>query len=570
MNIEDITYDDTKLEDLNFFWTKSGVPCFIADRDNMEETIENLGFNIYYMICNTATDRKVETKNVGYGAAPATSTVTYVTDLSTNVVKVVNNFVGRSVSIVKDEDLYDFHVTREDAEYSLPPIPHDIVTKLDEFFRLVEAQHGTESIVLLTFDPSKDDSSGWGVLVPDQVNTAVHCKYDAESIVDQKPEDVMIVGSVHSHPNMAAYASGTDHADQADFDGLHITYGWQKSVNGGATQYHIEMQIGGAIWTLKPEDVFEDFIFAKDPDPEVVEWSQKVKKVSPPTGGAKPTHLTPQSSTPPQTTTTPQVGSTQAGPTTDYKPVGDPSFQEYPSEIFAEAVKSNEALFIVEVDAFSPTKFCYSCSTMLDKADLDQRVCSVCDIMLCDMADPINSLLLGAKKYLELRNKPVNMDYYIWSADDEGAETFAKINTKSSSDYDSTSLSLIKDNSFEQYPISDDVDEYYYSGFSENRTVCCDTPIARIEQCTCPNTVLYDDILDFDQAHPYDVYDRASACNDCQHYYSRECEPYLNSILEYVKTKRPLESSITTCSHWTESKEVLDNDSYFEKGYLYD
>jgi len=104
MNTEDITYDDTKLEDLNFFWTKSGVPCFMADRDNMEEIIENLGFNIYYMICNTAVDRKIETKNVGYNSAPTSTTTTWVTDLSTNIVKVVNNFVGRSVSIVKDED----------------------------------------------------------------------------------------------------------------------------------------------------------------------------------------------------------------------------------------------------------------------------------------------------------------------------------------------------------------------------------------------------------------------------------------------------------------------------------
>jgi hypothetical protein len=95
----------------------------MADRDNIEEIIENLGFNIYYMICNTAVDRKIETKSVGYNSAPAATTTTWVTDLSTNIVKVVNNFVGRSVAIVKDEDLYDFDITRETAEYNLPPIP---------------------------------------------------------------------------------------------------------------------------------------------------------------------------------------------------------------------------------------------------------------------------------------------------------------------------------------------------------------------------------------------------------------------------------------------------------------
>ena len=73
----------------------------------------------------------------------------------------------------------------------------------------------------------------------------------------------MIVGSVHSHPGMPAYASGTDHADQADFDGVHITFGWQNNVNSGATQYHIELQVSGESYTLKPEDVFEGYTLQK-------------------------------------------------------------------------------------------------------------------------------------------------------------------------------------------------------------------------------------------------------------------------------------------------------------------
>jgi hypothetical protein len=145
------------------------------------------------------------------------------------VVKVVNNIIGRSVSQVEDE-IADLAAVRETAEYTLPGIPLEIVNRLDDFFRLVDAQHGTEAIVMLTFDPTKSDSSGWGVLVPEQTNTSVHCNYNPDSIVAEKPDHVMIVGSVHSHPGMAAYASGTDHADQADFDGIHITYGWQKSV----------------------------------------------------------------------------------------------------------------------------------------------------------------------------------------------------------------------------------------------------------------------------------------------------------------------------------------------------
>jgi hypothetical protein len=568
MDIDNITYDDTKLEDLNFFWTKSGVPCFMADRDNIEEIIENLGFNIYYMICNTAVDRKIETKSVGYNAAPTATTTTWVTDLSTNIVKVVNNFVGRSVAIVKDEDLYDFDVTRETAEYNLPPIPHDIVVKLDEFFRLVDAQHGTESIVLLTFDPQYEGTpEGWGVLVPDQTNTSVHCKYDAESIVDQKPENVMIVGSVHSHPNMAAYASGTDHADQADFDGIHITYGWQKSVNGGATQYHIEMQIGGTAWTLKPEDVFEDFVFTKAPDPQVIEWSQKVKKVHPPTGGTHKPASTPQQSIHHQTTTTQVAAYTLPGDTTSrFRPIGDPNFQEYPNEIFDSAAKSGDALFIVELNYADRDLYCYACANIISDDDLFDQVCPICDIMFCNVLDGISSILSGAGEYLRKRSRHSNVDFYLWSMDEKGKETFSKIASKAfDTDEKEAPLSLIKDIE-EEYPISDNLDEYYYSGYTANKTVCCDIPIADVALCKCETTVLYDDILDFDVAHPYDVYSRNDSCIHCSYYYSRECKPYQESIIEFVRTKRPMESSIQPCSDWVEHS---DN-TYLEGRYLYD
>lgn len=563
MDIDNITYDDTKLEDLNFFWTKSGVPCFMADRDNIEEIVENLGFNIYYLICNVATDRKVETKSVGYANSPSATTTTYVTDYATNIVKIVNNFVGRSVSIVKDEDIYDFSAVREDAEYSLPSIPYDIVTKLDEFFRLVEAQHGTESIVLLTFDPSKSDSSGWGVLVPDQVNTSVHCKYDAESIVDQKPEDVMIVGSVHSHPNMAAYASGTDHADQADFDGLHITYGWQKSVNGGATQYHIEMQIGGAIWTLKPEDVFEDFIFNKNPDPQVLEWSQKVKKVLPPTGGTPKPLSTPLQSTQQPATTT-QVASIQTGAITDkFRVVGNHNYQQYPDQAFQEAVDSQLAMFIIEIDYTESDPFCYACAGAIGPHDLYNQVCPICDIMFCDLKDNVSDILSSARTYLTKRNKPINIDYYLWSIDDKSEEIFYKIAERSFDQEDTLPVLIVEE---DEYPVQDNIDEYYYSGFNPDRTVCCNIHIRDIELCTCQQTIVYEDILDFDFAHPYDVYARNNDCIHCIYYYSRECTPYRTAIVDFVSTKTPMQNSISVCSDWTE----YNYDQYVEKGYLYD
>ena len=531
--IDNITYMDVKLADLNYFWTKSGVPCFMANTDNIEEQIEFLGFNIYYLICNVATDRKVET-NV-YDKGITTKNVSYVTDLSTKIVKVVNNFVGRTVSEIVDEDLFDFDVTRETAEYSLPAIPRVIIDKLDEFFRLVHAQHGTESIVLLTFDPQfQGQSQGWGVLVPDQVNTSVHCKYDADSIVDQKPEDVLIVGSVHSHPDMAAYASGTDHADQADFDGIHITYGWQKSVNNGATQYHIEMQMAGHTYTLKPEDVFEDYIFLKEPDPQVVEWTSKVKKALPPIAGGSVTRVA-------QASTTQATTQAQSLPQASTHPGirnGDPRLQEYPDP------KDDEPYLVIgEVD--SAGSECPSCQTEVLAYYAKNFYCDTCDLCFALISDSYAEIIDNAKKYLTDRNLDPNVTYYLWTKDGKDQDLLMRIKEVDYNDDDSSlHTSLLSSNEGTTVEVLDD---YFYEGFDQTRTVCCDVPLSLIEQCTCEKTVYYDDVIEFDHTHPYNVYDNKAACVDCEFYYSRNCKPYLNSIVNFATSKQKIETPIGEC-----------------------
>ena len=527
--------EDVKLEDLNFFWTKSGVPCFMADRPNIEEIVESLGFNIYYLICNLAEDKKTENKVWVSGKYETTTSIS--TYLSTGIVKVVNNFVGRAVTSVTDEEIYDFAPVRETAEYSLPAIPRDIVDKLDEFFRLVDAQHGTESIVILTFDPSKNDSSGWGVLVPEQTNTSVHCKYEADSIVEQKPDHVMIVGSVHSHPNMAAYASGTDHADQADFDGIHITYGWQKSVNGGATQYHIELQMAGSHWTLKPEDVFEDFTILKDPDPEVIEWTKNVKKALPPQGGS----VTPVAQ---QSTQLPQHHSPKHQ---DYTPrgtkMGDPRYQETP-----DPKDPTPHLVIAEMD-FSDDDNCEcpSCGYGLSIADMLDSVCPICDIMLCDIKMSYNEILSDASKYLRARNRSTNINYYLWVRQGAGEEILMRIADANIDVSDDAYPSLISESSDNEYPVVEDLDEYFYEGFSEDRTVCCDLPIERASECDCAKTVYYHDVIRFDNEHPFDIYDQRGACSSCEFYYSRACTPYYSTIMNFAMYGHKAENKIEEC-----------------------
>jgi len=525
----------TSIDQLNYFWTNSGVPCVVADRDNIEDIIENLGFNIYYLLCNVAEDKTSQTKT-----GTTTTTTTY-TVLSTKIVKVTNNFVGRSVIEIKDEELMELAPVREAAEYNLPPIPRDIVDKLDEFFRLVHAQHGTESIVILTFDPAKSDSSGWGVLVPDQTNTSVHCKYDADSIVEQKPDDVLIVGSVHSHPEMAAYASGTDHADQADFDGIHITYGWQKSVNGGATQYHIEMQMSGYHWTLKPEDVFEDFTIKKDPDPQVLEWSKNVKKALPPKAGG---YSTQSAATNPSTTLTPQ----------DYTHTGH---RTHATQNLPKIEEVSSYLIVAEIkwDDESDT-ICPSCHSLIYKSDLAKGNCYTCDIAICEDTSSYFQIMDSLREYFAKRKKAPVEAYYLWTKDDDDNDVLLKLATMDEQPDLKYSYNGSYDSTFDDR-ISI-LDSEFYKDYSPDNTVCCNTPVHKNE-CICPSKVLYDDLMAFESDHPYNVYEPyhnslSPSCADCEHYYTRSCEPYHEAIMKYCVSGQSMETPISLCDKYEEYK----------------
>jgi hypothetical protein len=534
------------LDDLNYFWTKTGVPCFMADRDNIQDIIEDLGFSIYYLICNLAEDSKVENKTYTNGVSKTNTS--YITTFSTSIVKVVNNFIGRSVSIVQKEDLYDFSALRETAEYNLPPIPSDIVDKLDQFFRLVDAQHGTESIVILTFDPNKNDSSGWGVLIPEQSNTSVHCKYEADSIVSQKPDHVIIVGSVHSHPNMSAYASGTDHADQADFDGIHITYGWQKSVNNGATQYHIEMQMNGNNWVLKPEDVFEDFVINKDPDPQVVEWTKNVKKALPPQGGTV-AHLPHTSQQPVYQT---QTGSIPLGTTK-----GDPRYQKHPIPDKASDVPY---MVIAEIDYSDIKKLeCPSCDTPLFVSDVANGFCSFCDLMLCDSTMSFHEIISHAKDYMNSRKINEARDIYVWIQDQHNKDLLMLV-AQAGFDYELDSLEQVEENTSSL--------ELFYDGFSDDHLVCCDLPISIDYQCQCSKTLYFDDLRSFDEHHPYDIYDQSSDCSSCEYYYSRNCPFYLKAIVDFASNGEVFSGKIQDCEKYTKYSYTSNlEDAYDHYGY---
>lgn len=527
--------DNITMDDLDHFWAGDGLPVFFANREDICDIVEGFGFQIYYLLGNTVEEVKKTTynnnnkNNNSKSPAPA-GTTTYTKPVveivkHTTWLKVVNNFVGRAVTEC-DPPLEDSYVDfKPSAFYNMPPIPWVMVEKLDQFFRLVDAQHGTESIVMLTYDLDKEGPEGWGILVPDQENTAAHCNYDPHSIAEIKPDNVMIVGSVHSHPKMAAYASGTDHADQADFDGIHITFGWQKSVNNGATQYHIEMQMAGTAYTLQPEDVFENYTTEKEPDPEVVEWSSKVKKELPPLLGVS----TPASTRTSNRTSRHTHHTTQTG-TRSLKGL-DLKWIEYAKTLpFTQSIPSN-AILALEVDVYdNKEQICPVCSSVIDEYCLYDGCCDVCLIPTVSKGTSIDEALNDIAYYAYQTDLNINAPVYL-IAKDAGNDPFIMSLTSSTLAESISSKTYVSNNDSDYSPISedvvDDLDEYL---------LCCGLPKDSSHDCKCKAKIDSETLLDFDvEFRELNIYQLDAACNSCANYYLPSCPAYMTLIEQYAE-----------------------------------
>ena len=567
--------DNITLDSLKHFWLPNGAPCFLADDLDICNSIESLGFQIYYLIGYKGTTVNNTTTYKPGSPSVTTQSTTYKSKLF----KVVNNFVGRAISESEEDFGEGIVALDEEAQYTMPALPNVIIKKLDEFFRLIFAQHGTESIVLLTYDTEKTGSDGWGILVPEQTNTPAHCSYDPDSVVELKGDSILIVGSVHSHPEMPAYASGTDHSDQADFDGVHITYGWQKSVSNGATQYHLELQMAGTSYKLNIEDVFEDIATTKEPDPEVVAWSEKVKKVLPPqhqlAGVTGFNH-----------TTTPQVWDTHITTTDTIVPEFTVGGRRKPSKrdmVIPFDTKTYNGVIAAEIDiSGNGNMICPSCLLALFKTEIYRgSSCPACDIPIVAMNDDLNNIVDSLDVYQMERNLSTFIPYYLWATDSMDEKDFIMMLKPADPRTPSDGTLNSQDDA---YPIQhfnlpdDDDDSYVYNHLMEEcdpwefQTLCCGAPLeGPATACTCRITVLPTDTVDFEEvltAQNIDLYEKDSICDSCANYYLPSCPKYRQQVVLFVVDGQLPTAKMNGCPDWQAYKtsEYLKNDIWENYG----
>lgn len=146
----------------------------------------------------------------------------------------------------------------EQLALRIPKIPRLLVRAILGFFRAAFRWHGGEAIVFLYYSEKK---ASFCVRVPPQrvhrrvyghrTYTDGHVDYDT----CPRPDGFVKLGTLHSHADMLAFHSHTDHCDERYEDGLHITIG---RIDTKRPDISASFVVNGVRFKVHPIDVLED------------------------------------------------------------------------------------------------------------------------------------------------------------------------------------------------------------------------------------------------------------------------------------------------------------------------
>ena len=114
----------------------------------------------------------------------------------------------------------------------------------------------------------------WDVKCPEQSGQGASVSFEDDGT--GMPVGYTLMGSIHTHPEMGAFWSGTDLHDQQFKAGLHIVFGLH---DGLVTQHKCTVFMPNAQEDQNIWDVLEEVDFSQAYDP-VPEWVETIKKQS--------------------------------------------------------------------------------------------------------------------------------------------------------------------------------------------------------------------------------------------------------------------------------------------------
>jgi len=130
---------------------------------------------------------------------------------------------GVSTAVISVDSVAGLATLRQEISLTAPRIPLDLVRKVTAWFKAVYRKYQSEAVGYLYYQPA---SGEWQFVPPTQTATGASAKYEEAP----RLEGWQVVGTIHSHGSMTAFHSGTDDADEKNFDGVHITVGRCDSV----------------------------------------------------------------------------------------------------------------------------------------------------------------------------------------------------------------------------------------------------------------------------------------------------------------------------------------------------
>ncbi|MGB6045627.1 MAG: hypothetical protein WBF93_20905 [Pirellulales bacterium] len=141
-----------------------------------------------------------------------------------------------------------------------PLIPQEMIERICGFFGHMSDLHGAEAIVLLAWDNGHQQVR---TIVPEQVAAVSQGSWGTPHPIGVKykfphdlPRDWDVFCDIHSHCEMAAYASHTDVEDEDTLNGLHIVVG---RLHQEPPEFHAEAVVDGTRFAIAPPKVIAGY-----------------------------------------------------------------------------------------------------------------------------------------------------------------------------------------------------------------------------------------------------------------------------------------------------------------------
>lgn len=130
---------------------------------------------------------------------------------------------GVSTALIGVDSVSGLAELEQDVVFTAQKLPLDLIRKVTAWFKAVYQKYQSEAVGYLFYQTATGD---WDFVPPVQTATGASAKYEEAP----RRDGWAVVGTIHSHGSMSAFHSGTDDADEKNFDGVHITIGRCDSV----------------------------------------------------------------------------------------------------------------------------------------------------------------------------------------------------------------------------------------------------------------------------------------------------------------------------------------------------